>query len=312
MSPPTPLTPSAIPRAAFLAALRRYPSLVPATLSALDHARYTAIPAALSERRQRTASAEFALTRAELVTLVEWKLRHGTFRPTLLALVQQNGEDAVAATSARAFAELFGSGGEDEEGGKGNVLRALKTLTGLRGVGPATASLVLSCADAARVPFFADEVFRWCFWGVEDKGKGKGWARKIGYTKKEYRGLVERVQVVVERLKGWGVADELEMGEALAVEKVAWVLGKEGVDCGKGMNGGGDGGEEIVEGKGTKREAEDQGQARAKKVKKEKIEGTNGNEQKEAAKRRKKNQGQMDAAEDTPRRRTRSSMRIKT
>lgn len=143
--PPHPLTPIAIPSSAFLAALHRYPSLVPAPLRDLDHARYTTIPAALASRR-RDSPSSFSLTAAELVTLVEWKLKHGTFRPTLLALVRQNSADSVETATATAFAEL-------EE----DVPKALKTLTGLRGVGPATASLLLSCAEPAMVPFFRVE-----------------------------------------------------------------------------------------------------------------------------------------------------------
>lgn len=297
--PPHPLTPIAIPSSAFLAALHRYPSLVPAPLRDLDHARYTTIPAALASRR-RDSPSSFSLTAAELVTLVEWKLKHGTFRPTLLALVRQNSADSVETATATAFAEL-------EE----DVPKALKTLTGLRGVGPATASLLLSCAEPAMVPFFGDEVFRWVFWEDEEvKGKGKGWGRKIGYTEKEYRELVGRVKAVVERVKGWGVEEELGIGEALAVEKVAWVLGKEGVDCGKGLVEGG--GEEVkVEGKGTKREADNEGQAETKKVKKEREEKSGDVGQRETLTKRGKTQVQKAAAEDAPRRQTRSSTRKK-
>ena len=37
----------------------------------------------------------------------------------------------------------------------------MKTASILRGVGPATASLVLSVAFPMDVPFFGDEVFEW-------------------------------------------------------------------------------------------------------------------------------------------------------
>jgi hypothetical protein len=105
-------------------------------------------------------------------------------------------------------------------------LPALKILSGLKGVGPATASLLLSVMRPREVPFFSDEVFRWCVW---DEGDGEGWKRKIKYNIKEYEMVFKKVEALRSRL-GKG-----EMGAA-EVEKVAWVLGQEGVDV--------DGGEE--------------------------------------------------------------------
>ena len=67
---------------------------------------------------------------------------------------------------------------------------ALTTLTKLKGIGPATASLLLSTSDPENVPFFSDELFRWAFW--EDK-PGCRWDRKISYSAKEYRELVAKV-----------------------------------------------------------------------------------------------------------------------
>lgn len=79
-------------------------------------------------------------------------------------------------------------------------------------------------AAPERAPFFSDEVFRWVMWEeAEVKGKGRGWGRKIGYTAKEYRAVVEGVGKVVERL-GVGAGE---------VERVAWVLGREGGELGE-------------------------------------------------------------------------------
>ena len=105
----------------------------------------------------------------------------------------------------------------------------LPQLTKLKGVGPATASLVLACYDPVNVPFFSDELFRWVHWdgrGNGIKNTGQGFKRSIGYTAKEYKSLYSRVSTARERLnkEGRGATSALEM------EKVAYVLGKEGVD----------------------------------------------------------------------------------
>lgn len=93
------------------------------------------------------------------------------------------------------------------------------TLSQLTGVGPATASLLLSTYDPEKAPFFSDELFRWAMW---EEGKGKGWDRKIKYDVKEYQALRSRVREFQTRF-------EKQIGKqasALDVEKVAYVLGK--------------------------------------------------------------------------------------
>ena len=112
-----------------------------------------------------------------------------------------------------------------------DVLAALNILVKLDGIGPATASLLLSVADPQRIPFFSDEVFQWMMW--EDSGKdGKagragGWKRKIGYTAKEYRLIYERVTKLRERLRDLG-----KEVSAADVEKVSWTLKRLGSDEG--------------------------------------------------------------------------------
>jgi hypothetical protein len=102
---------------------------------------------------------------------------------------------------------------------------ALKQVTKLKGVGPATASLVLSAYDPASAIFFSDEVFRWLCWNEPMKGN-RGWDRKIGYTVKEYILLAEKAAELIKRLKV----------TALEMEMVAYVLGKEHVDVDKAVN----------------------------------------------------------------------------
>jgi hypothetical protein len=151
--------------------------------------------------------------------------KHGTFRPKLLQLVQSNTAPAIESTTREAFTKLrrthdAGGAVADADGSPAAALDAIKVLTQLKGIGPATASLLLSVAAPASVPFFSDELFRWVMWG--EGGKPGGWKTGIKYNVKEYREVVERVGLLRKRL---GV-------RAVDAEKVAWVLGKEGVDVG--------------------------------------------------------------------------------
>ncbi|KAI8934440.1 hypothetical protein NX059_009172 [Plenodomus lindquistii] len=203
--------------------LSRYPATVPEKLRDLDTQRYETIPAT-AIRKDGSAN----LTKDMVEALVEWKLKHGTFRPKLLSLVQSNDAAAVLEVITKA-ASLPRSSPTD-------VQPALKILTQLKGIGPATASLLLSVLSPADVPFFSDELFRWCVW---DEPGGGGWKRGIKYTAKEYGMLVERVAELRGRL-GEGV-------QAVEVERVAWVLGREGVDVDGGEGDGEEGSAEVEE-----------------------------------------------------------------
>ncbi|KAI4685160.1 hypothetical protein J4E81_008973 [Alternaria sp. BMP 2799] len=207
---------------AFKDVLSRYPAMVPEKLRDLDAQRYDIIRKAVAAQDE----SEKHLTKKQVVTLVEWKLKHGTFRPALLGLVQSNTPEAVEKTTKKAYAALWKSKSSHPD-----AIPALKILVGLKGVGPATASLLLSVLRPVEIPFFSDELFRWSVWDDEiGSGKdGKGWQRKIKYNVKEYEMMLDRVHELRKRLRrGFGQRDPL--ARAIDVERVAWVLGKEGVD----------------------------------------------------------------------------------
>lgn len=105
-------------------------------------------------------------------------------------------------------------------GSTDSVKPSLNALTKLRGIGPATASLLLSVFDPSVAPFFSDELFRWSFF---ESGKGKGWDREIKYNMKEYLQLFDRVQDLQGRLQKHGRHET----SAVEIEKVAYVLGKQ-------------------------------------------------------------------------------------
>lgn len=146
--------------------------------------------------------------------------KHGTYRPKLRQLVESNDAEEVDKVMMKLSAQ------------EGTAKEKMKIATSLRGIGPATASLVLSCIDPLKYPFFSDELYRWIHWdGKNVEGKnagikpGKGWARPIGYTQKEYDSLIARCQMVQERLSG-----NYQDLDFLDLEKVAYVLGKEQLD----------------------------------------------------------------------------------
>lgn len=92
---------------------------------------------------------------------------------------------------------------------KPDVSTALGILTQLKGIGPATASLLLAVHNEENVLFFADEAFYWlCCGGAQGP---------IKYNLKEYIALQERAQSLMKRL---GV-------KAVDVERVAFVLMRE-------------------------------------------------------------------------------------
>jgi hypothetical protein len=145
-----------------------------------------------------------------------------------MSLVKSNTTDLIQETTLDGF---------QHHAKTNDVLGALKILTKLRGIGPATASLLLSVYEPSRVPFFSDELFRWTHW--DSTGK-TGWERSIKYNVTEYKELLASVE---------GLRKRLDVA-AVDCEKVAYVLGKERVD----IDGEGDDeGEEEVD----EEEAED-------------------------------------------------------
>lgn len=90
------------------------------------------------------------------------------------------------------------------------IATALATLTKLKGIGPATASLLLTVHDPDRVIFFSDEAFYWLC--------GGGKVCPIKYNNKEYEQLRADATALMKRLDV----------PATDVEKVAYVLMKQG------------------------------------------------------------------------------------
>jgi NACalpha-BTF3-like transcription factor len=95
--------------------------------------------------------------------------------------------------------------------GNSDVPSAIAALSKLKGIGPATASLLLTVHDPEKVIFFSDEAFYWLCCG--------GKKSPIKYNAKEYQSLLLAANEMIQRL---GVS-------ATDIEKVAYVIMK-GID----------------------------------------------------------------------------------
>lgn len=114
-----------------------------------------------------------------------------------MKLVSSNDPDSVQTTVRDAIKQYRD---------KSDVSGALGILTKLKGIGPATASLLLAVHDPEHVIFFADEAFYWLC--------GDGKKVSLKYNVKEYASLCEKSQALSQRL---GV-------KAVDIERVAFVL----------------------------------------------------------------------------------------
>lgn len=150
--------------------------------------------------------------------------KHGTYRPSLSKLVASNNAADVREATKTGFAVY--------EADNNDFAKAITTLAKLKGIGPATASLLLSCYDPMKVPFFSDELYRYLHF---EEAKTKGWDRKISYSAKEYKSLFEKTQTLRERLsmasdskrpRTSSTSSQASIS-ALEIEKLAYVLGKQ-------------------------------------------------------------------------------------
>eukprot|EP00762_Andalucia_godoyi_P003681 ANDGO_00739.mRNA.1 hypothetical protein SARC_00495 len=88
------------------------------------------------------------LTVFELAKIVQLKMTRSTFRPRNQSIVESNTNDKVMRATATAFSIM------DQASSIEPLKKAMAVLCKLAGVGPATASLVLSIVYPHSVPFF--------------------------------------------------------------------------------------------------------------------------------------------------------------
>ncbi|XP_071119459.1 uncharacterized protein [Haliotis cracherodii] len=140
-------------------------------LQDLDEWYQTVLPTSIDDRDGKH------VTHDELVKLMKWKLLRGKFRPRLQQLVTSNAPDDVISTSKKAFKALP------------DVSCAIKTLSLLKGVGPATASAILAAGSPEYSPFMADESML----ALQ--------TAPLTYTHNAYLDFLEEVQAICKQLK---------------------------------------------------------------------------------------------------------------
>ncbi|KAI9798467.1 MAG: hypothetical protein M1825_005347 [Sarcosagium campestre] len=180
------------------------------TLTQLDAWRLHQLPPIVRTRKQQAASGW--LEKEEVIHLISWKLKHGKFRPRLSQLAASNDEQKVRSATKSAY--------ETYSESSANLASALSHLQTLAGIGPASASLLLSVYDPITVPFFSDEFFRWMHYS---EGTGRGWDRPIKYNVKEYKALIDKSTLLRDRLRKDGDREF----SAVDLERAAYVLRKE-------------------------------------------------------------------------------------
>lgn len=176
-----------------------------------DQWRYKTLPALLKAKKNKKK--DVFLDLRDLERLVQWKIKHGKNRPFLIGLVRKNDAATVKFVTQSAFSQL------PSPPAISDILAALKTLDALKGVGPATGSLILSIYDPEVIPFFEDELYIWLCRGPEDL-KQNGSEVKLKYNVKEYEQLLNEFGDMRKRL-------QKEPAPAWMLEKVAFVLARQ-------------------------------------------------------------------------------------
>lgn len=161
--------------AAWRSALGFYARVVAAqgVRNLVEHDRWFSdeLPQLLAARRPASVTLD------ELARVAEWKMHRGVYRARNLALIRTNTPEQVEATSRAALAAV-----PDPD-------RPIALLSGLKGVGPATASAIASAARPDVYPFF-DEL-------VAEQVPGLG---PVDFSPRYYRRYAEALRERAARL----------------------------------------------------------------------------------------------------------------
>ncbi|KAF9034462.1 hypothetical protein BDZ89DRAFT_1158013 [Hymenopellis radicata] len=147
------------------------------------------------------------ITLLELQKIMDYKLTFGQNRPALRALIKKNSATQVKEVTERALRESLAEGTWD------SLKLALDILCELKGVGPATASLILSLIYPRDIPFFSDEA-------TVDVLALVGGRKAIKYTHATYRTLYDALEDMTSTINQNAPSeDSLGRGE---LERAIW------------------------------------------------------------------------------------------
>ena len=117
-------------------------------------------------------------------------------------MVASNPEDKAQEVTKKAFASYAANA---------DVKATVTIISELKGIGPATASLILAVHDPENVMFFSDEAYHWLCAPDSEA------APDLKYNAKEYEELYAKTKALIARLKV----------SPIDIEKVAYVLKRE-------------------------------------------------------------------------------------
>ncbi|EEA27670.1 hypothetical protein TMatcc_004033 [Talaromyces marneffei ATCC 18224] len=231
----------------------------------MDEWRYQTIPRVLRDRdegkedgekkkkkkkgtihsKQGRSGDSLFMNKEELVQLMEWKLKHGQYRPALAGMIKTNNPEVVHKTTCDAFKALIDKTPTHDSLEETFPKKSQDILVKpLRAVGPATASLILAVATEGKkneIPFYSDDIYWWLCLGLfpgseknryNDKKAAKSMRDDgrldVKYNMEEYRELYEEVFKLRHRLNhGDDEKDQKEEPRQFScadVERVAYVL----------------------------------------------------------------------------------------
>ncbi|CAG8139304.1 unnamed protein product [Penicillium salamii] len=222
----------------------------------LDRWRYESLPKTVLERKSDGwpgMEGAFIL-KDELISIMDWKMwvvpisalrisnntdhprKHGVFRPALMGMIKGIPDKSVKQATSSAFASLPNA--DPNAPLEPFPKSSLDALTApLRGVGPATASLILSIGTGSgdseiQVPFYSDDVYLWLVLNdlpesADQEEKSSIHRKPSGeliakYNVNEYRDLWNAVQQLRARLNA--EVGNLAPVSLFDIEKVAYVI----------------------------------------------------------------------------------------
>ncbi|GAA6060374.1 hypothetical protein JCM10212_004558 [Sporobolomyces blumeae] len=216
-------------------------------LASLDDWYRTTLPALVLERSRSSTARTAWLELEDLVQLMRWKLARGKWRPRLESLVASNPAasvkrltslpaplvDPASSDRSRPSSSLSSSSTSTVERRK-----VLDQLCELRGVGPATASAILSVWDPTLEPFMSDPaldyVADYASDDDDDNDDGnsarRGKAKKREYTARAWETFRDEMNERRKR-EGWESCQELERAlYAYGIERTYGIPDHDGGD----------------------------------------------------------------------------------
>jgi len=121
-------------------------------LAALDSWFYRDLPLKLAGM----PAEERHISSGDLVKIIEWKLKRGTWRPKLLDFAKAVPEEVIKEASQQAYRVAENASYSSDEEYVKCCRTALEPLLKIKGIGPASASAILT-ASSSSFPYFSDE-----------------------------------------------------------------------------------------------------------------------------------------------------------